>query len=278
MEPIERKHIIINEKICNKCNTCSEVCVTKIIEPANEQSFPEINKENVENCIKCGHCEAFCPSEALLLNYNIKDKIIISPLEGQIDSENLALYLKKRRSVRHFSPNLVDKKTIHQMIDVASYAASAGNSQTVRWIVIYDPKKVKHIAKLTIEWMRTLINTSHPLANYVPMIISIWDKGNDYICHNAPHILFAHLPKMDPIDDRTDAIIALTHFDISAPAFGIGSCWAGFVKMAVDAYKPLQDYIKVPEGRKISHAMLFGYSTYKAKSIPRRKPISITWE
>jgi nitroreductase len=31
------------------------------------------------------------------------------------------------------------------------------------------------------------------------------------------------------IGATTDAIIALIHFDIAAPAFGFGICWAGFL-------------------------------------------------
>ena len=125
--------------------------------------------------------------------------------------------------------------------------------------------------------MRTIQNTSHPLADYVPAIISTWDSGLDLICHNAPHLLFAHVP-IEPIDDPTEAIIALTHFDIAAPAFGIGTCWAGFVKMAIDNYKPLKDLLSIPEERKAACPMLFGYSSYKITSIPRRNPVNITWK
>ena len=97
------------------------------------------------------------------------------------------------------------------------------------------------------------------------------------ICHNAPHLLFAHVP-IEPIDDPTEAIIALTHFDIAAPAFGIGTCWAGFVKLAIDNYKPLKDLLSIPEERKAACPMLFGYSSYKITSIPRRNPVDITSE
>jgi nitroreductase len=70
----------------------------------------------------------------------------------------------------------------------------------------------------------------------VPAILSSCDNGVNLICHKAPHLLFAHIP-FEPIDDPTEAIIALTHFDIAAPSFGIGTCWAGFFKMATDNYK-----------------------------------------
>ena len=89
----------------------------------------------------------------------------------------------------------------------------------------HKPSEVNRVASLTVDWMRTIQNTSHPLADYVPAIISTWDSGLDLICHNAPHLLFAHVP-IEPIDDPKigRAHVSLTHFDIAAPAFGIGTC------------------------------------------------------
>lgn len=268
--------IIINEKLCIKCNTCVTVCVTKIIDNHSVSGYPTISDEKSGFCIKCGHCESFCPQKALTLNFLLDDKMDITASEGRIESQNLSLYIKKRRSVRHFSSETVSKELITKVLDVARYAASGGNSQPVKWLVIYEPSVVQHVACLTIDWMRTILNTSHPLAAYVPVLISAWDNGTDLISHRAPHLLFAHVPA-EPINDPTEAIIALTHFDIAAPSFGIGTCWAGFVIMALENYKPLQDFLSLPEGRKAACPMLFGYSKYTITSVPRRNPVDITW-
>jgi nitroreductase len=248
-----------------------------IIEKETDAGYPTILETNTDYCLKCGHCESFCAQKALTLNFLLEERINSIPFDGLIDPLNLASYIKKRRSVRHFTSNPVDRDLITQVIDVTRYAASGGNSQPVKWLVIYDPSDVKRIAGLTVDWMRTIQNTSHPLADYVPTIISIWDSGIDLICHNAPHLLFAHIPSIEPVDDPTEAVIAMTHFDITAPSFGFGTCWAGFVKMAADAYKPLQDILSLPEGRKVASAMMFGYSSYKITSIPRRNPVDISW-
>jgi nitroreductase len=201
----------------------------------------------------------------------------ISLQESNIEPRNLSLYIKKRRSVRHFNSKQVDKELITQMIDVARYAASAGNRQPVKWIVMSGVSKINEVASLTVDWMRTIQNTTHPLGPYVSRVISTWESGIDSICNGAPHLLFAHIPKIGQITDPTDAVIAMTHFDIAAPSFGIGTCWAGFVQMAINVYKPLQDAIEVPEGRIIKASMMFGYSKYKARSIPRRNPADIVW-
>ena len=268
--------IIIDEKKCTKCYTCAAVCVIGIIDKQTDSGFPSIPEEKADYCLKCGHCESFCAEKALTLDFLIEEKINASFSDSRIEPQNLALYIKGRRSVRHFTSNTVDRETIAKVIDIARYAASGGNGQPVKWMVICDPAIVARIAGLTIDWMRTIQNTSHPLAPYVPVIISAWDNGSDLICHNAPHLLLAHIPD-EPIDDPTEAIIALTHFDIAAPSFCIGTCWAGFVKMALDNYKPMQELLSIPEGRKAACPMLFGYSTYKITSIPRRNPVDITW-
>lgn len=271
-------NIIINEQLCTKCNICSAICVAGIIEKSTDSLFPTVLKDNENNCLRCGHCESFCQHDALMLNYLPEEKIQASSQESIIEPERLSLYIKKRRSVRHFSSNLVDKHLITQIIDVARYAASGGNQQPVKWIVISGYSEVKNIAKLTVDWFRTIQNTSHPLGPYVSLIISKWDSGIDLICHNAPHLLFAHIPKMEQqIDDPTEAIIAMTHIDIAAPSFGIGTCWAGFVQMAIDAYKPLQEALEVPEGRIIKSAMMFGHSQFEVRSVPRRNPADIIW-
>lgn len=188
----------------------------------------------------------------------------------------MAYYIKSRRSVRHYSPKAVDKELITKLLDISRYAASGGNGQPVKWVVIHDPSQVKTIARLTIDWMRTIQNTSHPLATYVTYLITSWDNGVDLISHNAPHLLFAHYP-VEPVDDPTEAVIAMTHIDIAAPAFSLGTCWAGYVIMAMEHYGPLKDLISIPEGRKAACPMLFGYSRYEVTSIPRRNPVDIAW-
>jgi nitroreductase len=147
----------------------------------------------------------------------------------------------------------------------------------VQWLVVHDSKRVRKIAGLTIEWMKTLQNTNHPLSGYLPVLVGAWAAGQDIICRDAPHLLFAHIPDGNPIAS-VDAIIALTHFDVAAPAFGIGTCWAGFVAMAALSYEPLQKELGIPAGRKIAYAMMFGHPQYEIYGIPRRKPLEITWQ
>jgi nitroreductase/NAD-dependent dihydropyrimidine dehydrogenase PreA subunit len=271
------KTIIVDKDLCTRCGICSAVCSMMIIDPGDELALPRVADEKAGMCLQCGHCEAFCPSQALLLNLRPDERQLMPEGAGIISPGTMAFYLKKRRSERHFTSDPVPKDKILEILDIARYAASGGNGQPVQWLVVHDPELVKKIARLTIEWMKSLLNTAHPMSSYVPMFIAAWEQGHDVICRGAPHLLFAHIPENNPIAS-TDAIIALTHFDVAAPAFGIGTCWAGFVAMAAASYEPLKKQLRLPEGRKCAYAMMFGHPQYKIHGIPRRKPLEVTWQ
>ncbi|MCK9593284.1 MAG: nitroreductase family protein [Methanoregula sp.] len=269
--------ILVDQDLCTRCGICSAVCEMRVIDPADENTLPIVQAAKAGMCIHCGHCEAHCPTQALLLNDRPDEKMSLPAGAGTIAPDEIGYYLRKRRSVRHFTNDPVPKEKILELLDIARYAASAGNGQPVEWIVVHDKKKVKKIAGLTIEWMKTLVNSNHPMSGFIPILIGAWERGSDVICRGAPHLVVATIPEGNPMA-QTDAIIALTHFDIAAPAFGVGTCWAGFVAMAAMSYEPLQKELGIPAGRKTAYAMMFGHPQYKIYGIPRRKPLEVTWQ
>ncbi len=269
--------IFVDKDLCTRCGICSTVCIAGIIEPADEKTLPNVNDTKAGMCFGCGHCEAYCPSQALLLNNRPDEKVRLPAGAGNVAPDDMGNYLRKRRSVRHYKKDPVPKEKILELLDIARYAASAGNGQPVEWIVIHDPEEVKKVAALTIEWMKTLAGSNHPLSGYIPVLLGAWEQGRDVICQSAPHLLVATIPEGNPVV-QIDAIIALTHFDLAAPAFGIGTCWAGFVAMAASSYKPLQKELGIPAGQKSAYAMMFGHPQYKIYGIPHRKPLVVAWQ
>jgi nitroreductase/ferredoxin len=269
--------ILVDPDLCTRCGICSVVCPALIIGQPDENALPSVQDANAARCIQCGHCEAFCPSQALILNVRPEEKEPEPAGAGVVDPEELGVYLKMRRSVRHYTKEPVPKETVLKVLNIARYAASGHNGQPVQWVVVHDPAKVREVARLTIECMREMVATGHPLAGMVAGLVAAWDAGRDVICRGAPHLLVAHIPEENPMAP-VDAVIALTHVDVAAPAFGIGTCWAGFVMMAAASYEPLQLALGVPPGRKTACAMLFGHPQYRACGIPRRKPLEASWQ
>ena len=269
--------VIVDGDLCTRCGICATICPANIVESGDEKKPPKVSDEKAGLCFNCGHCEAFCPSQALILNIRPDERVKLPHGAGTISAEDIGYYLQKRRSVRHFTDEPVSKDDILKILDIARYAPSGGNGQPIQWLVVHDRERVNKIAGITMEYMKSLVNTDHPLKGYLPVLISAWDRGMDIICRGAPHLLFAVIPEGNPIAP-VDAIIALTHFDVAAPAFGVGTCWAGFVAMAATTYEPLQKKLGIPAGRKSAYVMMFGYPKYKIYGIPRRKPLEVTWQ
>jgi nitroreductase/NAD-dependent dihydropyrimidine dehydrogenase PreA subunit len=269
--------IIVDEVLCIGCGICGKVCPLRVI-TAEEGTGPRVVPEREMFCIECGQCEAFCPERALVLDIagrGAPDACGVEPLSPEV----VGFYMKNRRSVRHYKKERVPRETIEAVLDIARYAPSGSNGQPVEWLVVHDPAKVREIAGLTIDWMRDEASKEKPVmpAPFLQGLIASWDKGNDPICRGAPHLLAAHIPE-GPGSAPVDAIIALTYADLAAPAFGVGTCWAGFVSMAVQAWKPLQEALALPRGRAFSYALMCGYPRFRPHRVPPRKPLRVSWQ
>jgi len=270
--------IIVDKDLCTGCGICSEVCPLRVI-VVEEGKGPEVAAGREPYCIECGHCEACCPESALVLDIAGREAPPhAASRSGPLSPEEIGSYMKNRRSVRHYESTPLPRETITGILDVARYAPSGSNGQPVEWLVVHDPVKVRELAGLTVDWMRHEAAKETPLmpAAFLQGLIASWDRGNDPVCRGAPHLLVAHIPA-GPGSGPIDAIIALTYADLAAPAFGAGTCWAGFLSMAVPAWKPLRDALSLPEGRVYSYALMCGYPRFRPHRIPHRKPLMVEW-
>ena len=105
---------------------------------------------------------------------------------------------------------------------------------------------------------------------------SAWEQGRDYICNNAPHLVLAHVADENPVA-CTNAVIALTHLDIVAPAFALGTCWGGIFMQAVNNWGPLRTALDLPSGHAAVHCLMLGYPAIRYHRPPKRSPASIVW-
>src|SRR5665647_3855072 len=83
-------HIIVNQDLCTRCSICVKVCPSGIIDPVDEAHLPQVQETNVSRCLNCGHCEAFCPSQALLLDLRPDEKVPLLAGAGTISPEDIA--------------------------------------------------------------------------------------------------------------------------------------------------------------------------------------------
>ncbi|MHB8065589.1 MAG: nitroreductase family protein, partial [Ruminiclostridium sp.] len=148
--------IYINKEKCIECGLCAKDCFPKNIEIVD-------NKTVVKNpiCMKCGHCIAVCPVNAVSIDeYNMKDVIDYNKDTFKIEPDQLLNFIKFRRSVRQFKKQPVEEEKLLNIIEAGRYTATGSNSQNVSYFVVKEEiaklrsmalKRLSHIARATLS-------------------------------------------------------------------------------------------------------------------------------
>jgi len=262
---------------CISCGACVETCPARILE-LNEKKNPKVIDGREEQCINCGHCACVCPKGALSLESMPIESLKELPAGWRLTPEEIEAYFKGRRSIRVYKEDPVEKPTIEKLIDIARYAPSGINKQSVHWAVIYDAKKVQELAGLTIEWMRGLVAEKAPMAESLNFegIVKSWEAGKDGICRRAPHAAIVYGLKEDMLAPAS-CTIAMAHFELIALSFGLGACWAGYLQMALNASQAARKAAGLAAKTACHGAMLFGYPKYEYNCIPARNGPKLNW-
>jgi len=271
--------LIVDESKCKKDGICARECPMAIIKLKDKESHPQLVPGGEQFCLACGHCIAVCPHGAL--NHTLVPIEDCPPIKKElvITEEQAVQFLRSRRSIRFFKDTPVEKEKIQKLIEIGRYAPTGGNSQLVEWHVFTNQAKIKEMARLTVDWMRSLIqqNPQSKRVSYLPLIVDSWDAGYDSVLRGAPAMVVASTPKKAG-NGMVDLTLALSYLELAAPTMGIGTCWAGLLQGALLAHPPLKEALGLPEGHSHHYPMMLGYPKVKYFRLPERKPPKITWK
>lgn len=265
-------HIICDADACTGCGLCAAVCTTGKITKSNEKT-PDVSDDAF--CISCGQCIAVCPAAALSTDTPAFPMPDERGRSLKTDGDQLAAYLKNRRSIRIWKKKAVTREHLNQLIDVAAYAPSACNIHPVKWVITADPEKIQEFSRRSIDVLRAL-PADHPMAGAAQMLIAAADAGGDPVCRNAPALLIA-TSEPDQEFGLIDSIIALSCIDIYAPSIGLGTCWVGYVMIMLRLNPELGKILGIPENWIPQYAMLAGYPAVAFSRIPPRERPDVVW-
>lgn len=269
--------LLIDAGKCNKCRACTAGCPAYLIQIIDEEAQPTWINGAESSCLNCGHCVTLCPTGALELSSMPVVKCIPVIKELQPAPEQIEQFLKSRRSIRAYKEEPVGREKLAKLIDIARFAPSASNKQPVQWLVIEKREDVEQLGKITIDWLRELIQKAPDLAGMVHAeeIVNSWDLGIDLITCGAPHLIIAHAQK-DSVP-LGDCHIALTYLELAAHSMAIGACWAGIIQIAAIYAQSLVQALHLPENNMAFGALMIGWPKYKYKSIPMRNDAQVIW-
>ena len=268
----------IDQEKCNQCGICVSECPTRVIGQKSKEEFPHEVRELREFCLNCGHCVAACPTGAFSLAAMSPDDC--RPLRKELDitPEQAAQFLARRRSIRSYKDQPVEREVIEELLTVASRAASAKNEQPWRFIVVQDSDTVQRMAGMVAEWMKTMIPKfpDNPRVQGFVRVVKAWELGLDTICRSAPHMIVSHASKEWAFNVQ-DCTLAMDALDLYAQALGLGTCWAGYFNSATNAYAPLKQALGIPEENLACGCMMLGRPKFKYQRLPMRKDPVVSW-
>ncbi len=257
--------IIINKDLCKKDCHCINDCPVKLFSQ-DEEGFPVVRKAASRLCLRCGHCEAVCPHDALHLDYSEEKLPHIKPL---ISPEELENFLSSRRSVRRFKNKTIEKSLLEKILLHAQYAPSAKNVHPINWTVIFG-----------FDSMKTLLEKSMDIAKEVPSLkglVRAYENGEDPLFYNAPCIIVGHCkPEISP-EAEQDISIGTSYVELLAHSHGLGTCWIGFFTRILQENAELRTEYGIPEGHHVHASLILGYSKVVYKRIPTRLAPVTTW-
>lgn len=267
----------VNRQTCNKDGICAAVCPAAIIE-MKKGEVPHPVPGAGDFCIRCGHCVAVCPTDSLSHRDMPMEKCSPVQKDLELSIAQCEQFLRARRSIRTYKDRPVPRETLEKLIDLARYAPSGHNSQSVQWLVLGTRDKLKNLAGMTVDWMRWMLDNMSEIALSMHMdrTIKRWEAGKDVILRDAPVVIVAHAAK----NDRTAPVastIALTYLELAATSMGLGCCWAGYFNAAATTFPPMAEALALPEGHQCMGAMMVGYPRFGYHRLPLRKTPEIIW-
>jgi nitroreductase/NAD-dependent dihydropyrimidine dehydrogenase PreA subunit len=270
--------IEVDETRCRRDGVCIESCPVQILAFEDADGFPAVVEGAADFCIRCGHCVAVCPHGALDHRDVPLAQCLPIPADEALTSAQVVRLLRTRRSIRCFQPESLERPTLAGLIDLARYAPSGHNRQPVRWLVVERAPEVQRLAGLVADWMRHTIASNSPLATalHLDFVVNAWEKGQDRICRNAPHLVVAHADREERTAPQA-ATIALTYLELAAFAHGLGACWAGYFNLAATSWLPLRQALMLPAGHTTQGAMMLGRPRFRYQRVPVRREAEILW-
>ena len=283
--------IRVDASKCTGCALCIQVCFLG--------NFTKSSSGNVEAaqgevaCIKCGHCIAACPNQAI--THPDIDSSLCEPIEdnANISYDHLLAFLKKRHSRREFKKDSVPADVIDKLLQAAVEAPSALNRQSIQYTVITDLVVINQISSKTADFFSKVARSLHnpigrlffrmmgknlyndliALLPEIDYIVGKCKSGHDNVLYNAPCAIILHAPKSDTFAAE-NAVYNTANILLAAEALGLGACVIGFVTAACKRDSSIKQTAHIPLDHTVCSTIALGYPIFNyTNSAPKRMAV-----
>lgn len=269
----------VDKEKCIGCGLCVKDCFVSDIKLKD-------GKAEIRNvtCIKCGHCVAICPKDAVSTDeYNMNEVKEYDEKSFHLDSENLLNFIKFRRTVRHFKNKDVENEKLLKIIEAGRFTQTASNAQNVSYVVVKN--QIDELRTLTLESLKDLgevilqTSTTPPLyKRYAKRWISMYNEnisnpeGKDDLFFKAPAVILVIS------EHPVNAALASKNMELMTVALGLGTLFSGFLVRAAQDNSKIKDFLGLKENQQVVTCMVIGYPDVKYFRTVPRKDAEILWK
>ena len=261
---------IVNQEKCVKCGHCIKDCMPRVIE-FNEDGFPYA--KHPENCMKCQHCLAICPAGAISVLGKTPENS--EPVKIR-DEEAILNLIKTRRSFRFYKKENLNPEVMAKLKNMLNWSPTGVNYHKLHFSFVDDVEVMDEIRDYTNKKLIRLF--SNPVIGFLFKKYKRYTngiiKGHDIVFRGAPHMIIVSTPIDAPCKD-IDPIIALSYFELYAQSLGVGTVWCGIAYSVFKLFPELCKQVEIPDGYKLSYAMLFGPTHAKYHRSTQPEPFDI---
>ena len=260
--------ITVDKEKCVQCGLCVSDCVSKCMD-MNQNNYPYMKNEQM--CLKCQHCMMICPQGALTFNdKNPKDS-------EKVSSKDILSLIKSRRSIRQYKDEELTEEELQTIKDMLPYIPTGCNSHKLHFSIV-EKKSVMTILKEKVnnKFIKLLNNQIlSPVVKHFKAYKNAFEKGEDIIFRNAPHMIVVSSPINAPCAPQ-DPVIALSYIELYANSLGYGTCWCGYAEICIKLFPELCEILEIPKGYTPVYAMLLGKPAVKYARTPQPEPYTIS--
>ncbi len=279
---------------CTHCGLCIPVCFRRILQKRDGA----VTITDPELCRLCGHCKAVCPTDAFQFVEGNED-FDPAPAPGEIPSpQSLLRFFRRRRSHRAYRDRPVEKEKLQQIIEAGRFAPTGGNRQACHYGIIGGREILDRVCTLAIQTLLAqgariseMAERSQRLHEPMPPedqirhhYLPVWDRmaakwreGVDQLLHQAPALIIIHMKKGLAVTPELDAGMAAEQMVLMAETLELGTCYIGFLIMAIERSAALQAMVKIPPDHRALVAFTVGYPEAKYRRLVSRHPARVEW-
>lgn len=165
--------------------------------------------------------------------------------------------VKRRQSVRKYSPRPVPREAIERCLEAARLAPSACNSQPWSFIILDGEKLKNEVAEKAFSGAYKM----NSFAKAAPILVVVVTERSTYFARLGGFFRGTQY-------NLIDIGIACEHFVLQAAEEGIGTCWMGMFNE--EAVKKI---LGIPKDKKIDVIIGMGYPATEETREKIRRPL-----